>query len=201
MVDLRKDLSELKKMDRQQKLMLTAVFLGMFLLSFAGGVFLQTRQKAIPTPVRTTVQEPTVTPTPTPETTFAISPAKQPLTVGDPISVAVQLFGKPADTVAVRLNYDPAVFAADNLENGELFTNVLKEEIEKGTIRYAASLDLATREATKTGTLFTFELEPLTAASKSAVIFHPGASEAAVNGKTLRLDFTNATYSVFENTP
>lgn len=198
MVTLRNEWQQLKELEPKRKVILLLILLGLFFLSFNIGAFIQV-QRTASSPVRPVDQPfvPQPTATMSPATTLALAPSQDILELGEILSLAVVLTGKPMDLIDLTLQFDPKVFSpAKKLENGELFPIMFKEEIGKGTIHYAGSVELNAPEATATGTVFTIDLKTIAATSSAAIAFDRENTQIALQGEVQRVELIDGRYSV-----
>lgn len=175
MKNVQSDIKEFSNLHPHRKLAVFGIILFVFVLSILIGVyFSRSQDSSTETPIDQTTSVPDIT-------TLALVPSSESVAVGETIEVSVMLDGEPAQAVDVAVLFDPAVFTASNITNGQVYDSIVRESIEDGVVSITAAVSSNEELDLNTGELFSFTLEAV-APGTSELSFDPDLTITAKNG-------------------
>lgn len=177
MDNINKDVQDFHKLHPNRKLAVFGIILLVFIISILVGVYFsrgsfkfgsqQTTESTISNPEGTT--------------NLTLVPSAESVAPGESITVSVMLDGDPVQAVDVAVNFDPALFAASDITNGDVYGDILRESVENGQVLVSAAVAPSNPDDLKTGELFSFTLEALDAGS-TELSFDTDLTITAING-------------------
>lgn len=170
------DIKTIKKLDPKRQYVLLGFFVLLFVLSYSIGTMLSRNGNK--------TAEQTVTPTEAPTqatTTLTLSTASKNLTVGKPETVSVVLSKVPVSAADVVITYDPALLSVSNMQNGSVFTKIVRQKIDTTKIVYSATINPDQKNNLSEGELFTFSVTPKKAGT-TVLQFDTKETITALNG-------------------
>ena len=176
MKDVQKDVQEFQNLHPNRKLAVFGIILLVFIISILVGVYFskgsfnvgqQGPEESVTNPEGTT--------------TLTLVPSAEMVETGESITVSVMLDGDPVQAVDIAVNFDPALFAASNIVNGNIYSDIIRESVENGQVLVSAAVDPNDPDALTTGELFSFTLEAVEAGS-SELTFDSELTITAKNG-------------------
>lgn len=137
-----------------------------------------------------------IQPTKMPLTNLSLSPSLKILTVGEVLPLAVMIDGDPAQAVDIVLSYDPTIFTPAKVTLGDVFPQILQEQVKDGKIRVSMSVNPQNPKLLGKGTVFTINLSAISATKSSQVKFVPEETLVGRAGMNILSHTTNATFTV-----
>jgi len=194
---LKKDLTELKKLDENRRFLLIILLLVIFVISFLVGGYLFKKSNVTPaTQQETTQTEPTSKKIY--NTTLTIVPATDTLTVGQKKTVSVNISELPVTAVDIGLTYDPAVLTVTNPQLGNAFDTVIKDkrQAEAGVLYFHAAVSTENKDNLREGVVMTFDVTAKKEVNKTLISFDPLETYTGLNGKNTVGTTLGANYKV-----
>lgn len=114
-------------------------------------------------------------------TTLSMTSDVTSLSVGNSATVTVNIANNPVQAVDIAVNFDPNMFTASNIVNGTVYADILRSEITDGQVVVSATVSPSDPTDLKTGDVFSFTLEALSAGS-GELTFDPELTITAKNG-------------------
>lgn len=173
MDNVQTDLKDFNKLHPNRKLAIFGIILFVFVVSILVGIYF-TQNKG------TLLNE-----TPVEEiqagTNLSMVTSSDSVAVGETVTVSVLLEGEAVQAVDVAINYDPNVFTATEVTNGNVYESIVREELSEGQVSITAAVSPSDPTNFATGELFSFTLEAVGAGS-SELQFDPELTITAKNG-------------------
>jgi len=163
-MDIKSDVQQFHSLHPNKKLAILGIIFIVTISSIFLGVYLnKNNQQQAPT-----AQQPSETlpsDQETGSTTLSLSPVATSVQVGEETQVSVLLGKSSVQAVDVVVTFDPTMFEASNIVNGDVYEDMLIKKVEDGKVTVSAAVSPNDPTNLKTGTLFTFSLKALKAGS------------------------------------
>ncbi len=176
MDNINQDVQDFHKLHPNRKLAVFGIILFVFIISILIGVYFSKGSFNIGNETtETTIENPEGT------TNLTLVPSSETVAPGETITVSVMLDGDAVQAVDVAINFDPALFAASEVTNGDVYDDILRQSVENGQVLVSAAVSPSNPDALNTGELFSFTLEALDAGS-TELTFDTDLTITAKNG-------------------
>lgn len=174
MENVQKDIKDFSNMHPNRKLAVFGIILFVFILSILIGVYFSRNQSSTES---TDQVERAVTEV----TSLSLVPSSETVAVGETVTVSVMIDGEAVQAADIAVDFDPAVFTASAVTNGDVFDSIVREEITDGTVSITSAVSPTAASELNTGEIFSFTLEAV-AAGSSELSFDPELTITAKNG-------------------
>lgn len=191
MKNVQNDLNEFNQLHPNRKLAIFGIILFVFVLSIVVGVYFSKKSARM----NAGTESPLPTSAPAETTALALVPSAETVKVGDTVTVSVMLSGEAVQATDIFVNFDPAVFKATAINNGEVYESLIRQTMEKDHVGITAGLNPSATDNMKTGEVFSFTLEAI-AKGSSELAFDPELTITAKNGLNSLKGTQNVTVSV-----
>lgn len=181
-----------------RKAIIAAIVITLLILTllFALKIF-QTKETVpiIPQPPSSTTRVPTVAAKPV--TSLALVPAQKTINVGENVPLAVSISGESIQAADIVLLYDPQIFLAESITEGNAFPKFIRKSIENGKIIVSVAVDpQAAQKLSNSGTLFTVNFRALGQSDSASIVFDPQETILARGGANYLNVALGGTYKV-----
>lgn len=176
-----KDIQDFHNLHPNRKLMVFGLILFLFVIAVVGGIMLAQRGSDTTQTDTTNQQQTQNTEVADGQTALSLSASAESVAVGDSVTVTVMLENTPVQATDVAVTYDPTVFEASDIVNGNVYGDILRSEINDGEVLVSAAVSPSNPQDLRTGELFSFTLTAL-AAGDGTVSFDDVITITALNG-------------------
>jgi Cohesin domain len=191
MKNVQNDLNEFNQLHPNRKLAIFGIILFVFVLSIVVGVYFSKKSARM----NAGTESPLPTSATAETTALALVPSAETVKVGETVTVSVMLSGEAVQATDIFVNFDPAVFKATAINNGEVYESLIRQTMEKDHVSITAGLNPSATDNMKTGEVFSFTLEAI-AKGSSELAFDPELTITAKNGLNSLKGTQNVTVSV-----
>ena len=180
-VDVSADVQDFHNLHPNKKLGVFALILFVFVISIVIGLMMARRatpgtQPTEQTPSQTTQAQQG-------QTNLRLVPSADSVAVGGTVTVTVMLENTAVQASDIAVNYDPTMFEASSIVNGDVYKDILKSNIDtaKGQVLVNAAVSVSNPQDLRTGAAFSFTLKALKAGA-GKVEFDQELTITAKNG-------------------
>lgn len=157
MDDIKTDLNDFNQLHPNRKLAVFGVFLFLFIVAILVGIYFTAFKNGASKTADTEVVNNNG------NAVLTLAPDAETIKVGDTTTVSILIDGEAVPGVDIAIEYDPASVVISNVKNGDVFEDIIYEANEDGLLSLSSAVLDNDPSLLKTGTLFTFDVEALTA--------------------------------------
>lgn len=173
MDNVQTDIKDFNQLHPNRKLAIFGIILFVFVVSILVGIyFTQNKDGGSNDLVEEQIQA---------GTNLSMVTSSDTVAVGETVTVTVILEGEAVQAVDAAVNFDPNVFKATEVTNGNVYESIVREDISDGQVSITAAVSPSNPTDFATGELFSFTLEAVGAGS-SELQFDPELTITAKNG-------------------
>jgi hypothetical protein len=182
MDDISKDMQDFHALHPNNKLAVLGIILVAFIVAFVVGSYINKNKGMFNknNPVPTEQTQPSGTDTTT-RTVLTMTPSVETMKVGESATISVDLTSNPVQASDVVITFDPKMFRASDIVNGNVYEDLLINKIQTGRVTVSAAVSPNAPTTMKTGQMFSFKVTALQAGT-GTFIFDPKLTITAKNG-------------------